>query len=107
MWHERLQLSEATPSSAEAQATRFAVRPAPTRGNLAIELRELRARLRHAHEHVTAAMNVDLPGRRSGDALQRFLAADAEVAAIVRRIKEIQTLTKNWRSQPGRNIGLA
>ena len=105
MRHEPLHLSEAMPS-AEAQAARFADRPAPTRGNLAIELWELRARLRRAHEHAAAALNADLPGRRPGEALQRFLAADADIAAIVRRIKKIQTLTKSWRSQPRRNIGL-
>ena len=93
MWNEPLLLSKAM-GSAEAQAARFATPLASMRSSLAAELRELRARLRRAHEHAAAALNANLPGRRPGEALQRFLAADAEITAIVRRIKEIQAVTK-------------
>jgi hypothetical protein len=105
MEHETPQLSRAMPS-VEAQAARFAAFSAPTPSGLAIELRELRARLRSAHEHAAATLtNAGLPGCRPGEALKRFLAADAEIAAIVRRIKEIQAFTKGWRDRPRRSAG--
>lgn len=105
MEHETPQLSRAMPS-VEAQAARFAAFSAPTPSGLAVELRALRARLRPAHEHAAAALtNADFPGQQPGEALRRFLAADAEVAAIVRRIKKIQAFTKGWRDRPSRSAG--
>ena len=99
MGRESPQPNAAMPS-AEAQAARLAALPAPTRGSLAIELRALRAGLRDAREHAAAALNADFPGRQPGEALREFLAADAKVAVIVRRIKEIQAFTKGWKGRP-------
>ena len=87
MEHETPRPGRAMPS-AEAQVGRIAALPAPTPRGLAIELRELRARLRRTHVHAAAALSAGLPGRQPGEALRRFLAADAEIAATVRRIKE-------------------
>lgn len=105
MEYETPQLSRAMPS-VEAQTARFAAFSAPTPSDLAVELQELRARLRPAHENAVAALtNAGLPGRQPGEALKQFLAADAEIAAIVRRIKKIQAFTKGWRDRPRRSAG--
>lgn len=107
MEHEPPQLSRAMPS-VEAWAARFAAFSAPTPSDLAAELRELRAMLRSAQEHAAATLaNAGLPGRQPGEALKRFFAADAEVAAIVRRIKKIQAFTESWRDRPRRSAGQA
>ena len=55
------------------------------------ELRALRARLERAQEHAIAALQAGQPGDRPGEALRRFLAADAEVTALVRRIRRLAT----------------
>ena len=87
-------------ASAETQAAYDAALSALTPSSLAAELRDLRARLRRAHEHAAAALDASPPGRRPGVALKRFLDADAEVVAIVRRIKQIQAFTKGWKNRP-------
>jgi hypothetical protein len=87
-------------ASVGTQAACGAALSALTLSSLAAELRELRARLRRAHEHAAAALDASPPGRQPGEALKRFLAADAEVVAIVRRIKQIQAFTKGWRIRP-------
>lgn len=104
MEHEPSQPSRATPS-AGTQAARNAELSAPTPGDLAVELWELRAKLCRARKHAAAALNASLPGRQPGEALRRFLAADAEVAAIMRRIKEIQAFTKGWKDRPRGSVG--
>lgn len=105
MEHEIPQLSRAMPS-VEARAARFAAFSALTPRGLAIELRELRARLRRAQEHVAATLtNAGFPGQQPGEALKRFLAADAEVAALMCRIKKIQAFTRSWRNRPCRSAG--
>jgi hypothetical protein len=53
------------------------------------ELRDLRALLDHAQERAAAALRAGLPGDRPGDALRRFLAADAEVTAIARKMRRL------------------
>lgn len=78
---------------------------ASTSHSLALELRELRSRLRRARAHAAAALSAGLPGRQPGEALQRFLAADEEVAAIVRRIKKIQAFTSGWKDRARRSSG--
>ena len=87
-------------ASAGTQAACSVAPSAPTPSSLAAALRELHARLRHSHEHAAAALDASSPGRRPGEALKRFLAADAEVVAIVRRIKRIQAFTKGWKNRP-------
>ena len=91
--------------SAGTQAACSAAPSAPTPSSLAAELRELRARLRRVAEHAAAALDASPPGRRPGEALKRFLAADAEVVAIVRRIKGIQAFTKGWKNRPRGHAG--
>ena len=58
---------------------------------LGIELRRLYAELPEAHRRAAVAFRTDSPAHiLEGDALTRFMAAEDRVAAIVRRIKEIQ-----------------
>jgi hypothetical protein len=65
--------------------------PSPTAGgDPVVELRELRAGLLSASERAAAALHAGLPGCQPGESLRRFLIADAEVAAIARRIKRFQ-----------------
>lgn len=105
MEHETPWPSQAMPS-AGTRAARNAAPSAPTPCSLAVELRELRVRLRRAREHAASTLtNAGLPGQQPGEALQLFLAADAEVAAIVRRIKEIQALAKGWKDRPRGSAG--
>ena len=55
------------------------------------ELRRLRAELLEAQERAAAALRTNPPGHvLEGAALARFRTEDEKVAAIVRRIKEIQ-----------------
>ena len=56
MERDALQPNQATPS-AGTQAACGVAPSAPTPGSLAAELRELRARLRHAHKHAAAALD--------------------------------------------------
>ena len=54
------------------------------------ELSRLRAKLVCAQrERAAAALDAGRRGQQPGEALQRFLAADAEVAAFTRRIRRI------------------
>lgn len=99
MEHDTPQPNQVLPS-AETQAACGAVPSAPTSSSLAAELWGLRARLRRAHERAAAALDASSPGRRPGEALKRFLAANAEIVATVRRIKEIQAFTKGWKGRP-------
>ena len=57
--------------------------------DLAGELRDLRARLDHAQERAAAALSAGVLGDRPGDALRRFLSAEAEVAAIARKMRRL------------------
>ena len=62
----------------------------PPPDDSATELRDLHAALRRARERAAAAaLDGGKPGDRPGDALRRFLAAEAEAAALVRRIKRL------------------
>jgi hypothetical protein len=57
---------------------------------LAAELQRLYAEYPVASARAAAALKTDPPGHElEGEALRRFLAEDAKVSAIVRRIKEI------------------
>lgn len=55
----------------------------------ATELRLLEGNLTCAEQRATAALQAGEPGHQPGEALQRFLAADAEVAVIRRRIRKL------------------
>jgi hypothetical protein len=58
---------------------------------LEAELRRLYAELPNAHARAAADLRTDPPGHvLEGEALARFLAEEEKIAAIVRRIKEIQ-----------------
>ena len=58
---------------------------------LEAELRRLYAELPNAHARAAAALRTDPPGHvLEGEALAHFLAGEEKIAAIVRRIKEIQ-----------------
>jgi len=58
---------------------------------LAAELRRLYTELANAHARAAHALHVDPPGHiQEGEALARILAGEEKIAAIVRRIKEIQ-----------------
>ena len=55
------------------------------------ELTLLYAKLPAAYQRAVAALHTDPPGHAlEGEALARFLKADGQASAIVRRIKEIQ-----------------
>ena len=62
------------------------------------ELKRLYADLPEAYKRAAAALRTDPPGHvLEGEALKRFMAEEAKVAAIVRRIKEIQGTTgEHW-----------
>lgn len=58
---------------------------------LGAELNKLYVELPSAHARALAALRTEPPGHRlEGDALGRLLAAEEQVAIIVRRIKQIQ-----------------
>ncbi len=58
---------------------------------LEAELRRLYAELPNAHARAAAALRTAPPGHvLEGEALAHFLAGEEKIAAIVRRIKEIQ-----------------
>jgi hypothetical protein len=61
---------------------------------LGAELQRLYAEHPVANARAAAALRTDPPGHRlEGEALRRLLEEEAKVAAIVRRIKEIQGTT--------------
>jgi hypothetical protein len=61
---------------------------------LGAELQRLYAEYPVASARAAAALRTDPPGHYlEGEGLRRFLAEDAKVTAIVRRIKEIQGTT--------------
>jgi hypothetical protein len=58
---------------------------------LEAELRRLYAELPNAHARAAAVLRTDPPGHvLEGEAFAHFLAGEEKIAAIVRRIKEIQ-----------------
>jgi hypothetical protein len=58
---------------------------------LAAELRRLYTELANAHARAAHALHMDPPGHiQEGEALARILVGEEKIAAIVRRIKEIQ-----------------
>ena len=58
---------------------------------LVAELRRLYTELANAHARAAQALHMDPPGHiQEGEALARILAGEEKIAAIVRRIKEIQ-----------------
>jgi hypothetical protein len=58
---------------------------------LVAELGRLYTELANAHARAAHALHMDPPGHiQEGEALARILAGEEKIAAIVRRIKEIQ-----------------
>lgn len=66
--------------------------PATPSDNRVSELQSLQLRLARAQEHASAALQAGRPGDRPGEALRRFLAADAEATALARQIRQFATV---------------
>jgi hypothetical protein len=60
-------------------------------GDAGTERRHLEGSLTCAEKRAAAALRAGEPGHQPGEALQRFLAADAEVRAIRRRLRKLST----------------
>ena len=67
---------------------------ASTAGDAGVELEFLEGSLTYAEKRATAALRAGEPGNQPGEALQQYLAADAEVESIRRRIRKLSMIER-------------